>query len=71
MVRRSLRLLILGFLLSGAISRVLEAAGLYTCGCYSDCWCKRPGLSLFRWVVPRFHVGPWNPEDKARHEGSV
>src|SRR5207249_11169620 len=56
MVRRSLRLTVLGLLLAAGISRVLEQAGLYRCECYPECWCKRPGLSLFRWVVPRFHV---------------
>ena len=29
-----------------------------TCSCYPDCWCKKPGLSLFRWVFPRFHHNP-------------
>jgi hypothetical protein len=70
MARRSLRFTVLGLLLAAGISRALEVAGLYRCDCYPDCWCKRPGLSLFRWVVPRFHVGPWNPEDKARHEAA-
>ena len=70
MVRRSLRLMVLGLLLAAGISRVLEQAGLYRCECYPECWCKRPGLSLFRWVVPRFHVGPWNPKDKARREAA-
>ncbi len=25
------------------------------CGCRPDCWCKQPGLSLFRWVFPFGH----------------
>jgi len=69
-MRRSLKLLLFGFLLAGFVSRGLELAGVYQCACYPECWCKRPGLSLFRWVVPRFHVGPWNPEDEARHEAA-
>ena len=28
---------------------------MYRCACDSDCWCKRPVLSLFRWVFPRYH----------------
>jgi hypothetical protein len=23
-----------------------------------DCWCREHGLSLFRWVFPRFHHDP-------------
>jgi len=35
------------------------AAGLITCECYPDCWCRKPGrLSLFRWVFPQFHHNP-------------
>jgi hypothetical protein len=67
MVRRSVGFLLLGLLLAGAASRALERAGTYRCGCYPECWCKRPGLSLFRWLVPRFHTGPWNAQDNARH----
>ena len=40
--------------------RAKEAAGIYACECYADCWCKKPGLSLFRWVFPRFHHLPVN-----------
>ena len=47
--------LVLGYVLLGLITRAREAAGAYTCACDPDCWCKRPGLSLFRWVFPRFH----------------
>ena len=55
MLKRSLLSLLLGYVLLGLITRAREAAGAYTCGCDPDCWCKRPGLSLFRWVFPRFH----------------
>ena len=44
------------------VGRAREAAGVYTCECYADCWCKRPGLSLFRWVFPRFHRFPVRDE---------
>jgi len=69
-MRRSVRLVLLGLLLAGLISRGLEEAGVYECGCYPECWCKRPGFSLFRWIVPRFHHGPWTAEDKARLNSS-
>ena len=66
-------LLILGalYLVAAVVGHARERGGAIACGCHEDCWCKRPGLSLFRWVVPRFHVGPWNPEDKARHEAAA
>jgi hypothetical protein len=48
--------LLLIYVLLALLGRAAEAVGLRTCGCAPDCWCKRPGLSLFRWVFPRFHV---------------
>jgi hypothetical protein len=39
----------------GLVTRAMEGAGRITCECYEDCWCKRPGLSIYRWVFPRFH----------------
>jgi hypothetical protein len=45
-------------LILALVGRAKEAAGVYTCECYADCWCKKPGLSLFRWVFPRFHHFP-------------
>lgn len=39
------------------LARVRERSGRLTCGCSSSCWCKRPGLSLFRWVLPVGHRG--------------
>jgi hypothetical protein len=47
--------LALGYLVLAVMTRAREAAGLLTCDCYPDCWCREPGLSLFRWVFPRFH----------------
>lgn len=32
-----------------------ERRGAVTCECQPSCWCKRPGLSLFRWVLPIGH----------------
>jgi hypothetical protein len=45
----------LGYAALGLLTRIQEAAGLRTCTCYSDCWCQKPGLGMFRWVFPRFH----------------
>ncbi|MDP9329870.1 MAG: hypothetical protein M3P11_04420 [Actinomycetota bacterium] len=48
--------LLLIYVLLALLGRAAEAVGMRTCGCAPDCWCKRPGLSLFRWVFPRFHM---------------
>ena len=48
----------LGYVALALIYRAREAAGLLTCDCYSDCWCRKPGLSVFRWVFPRYHHNP-------------
>ncbi|MDQ3915126.1 MAG: hypothetical protein M3323_07325 [Actinomycetota bacterium] len=32
-----------------------ERSGELRCACEADCWCKKPGLSLFRWVFPFGH----------------
>ena len=50
--------LALGDLVLAVMTRAREAAGLLTCDCYPDCWCREPGLSLSRWVFSRFHHNP-------------
>ena len=39
------------------------------CGCVETCWCKRPGLTLFRWVTPSrwHHIGLTAEEKQSRH----
>jgi hypothetical protein len=37
------------------IAHLQERAGRIQCECLPECWCKRPGLSLFRWVFPYGH----------------
>jgi hypothetical protein len=51
------RLLAVGALYVGIalIAHTQERRGAITCVCSEDCWCKRPGLSLFRWVFPFGH----------------
>jgi len=58
LVKRLLIALAIGYVVLALVSRAKEAAGLLRCSCYPDCWCQRPGLSLFRWVFPRFHHNP-------------
>jgi hypothetical protein len=53
---RRVVLLVAGlYLLFAVIGRFVEGMGAAECGCAPDCWCKRPGLSVFRWVFPFKH----------------
>lgn len=61
-MRRVLASLALLYLLAALMTRLAEATGMRTCGCAADCWCKKPGLSAFRWVLPRGHRIDW-PDD--------
>ncbi len=63
-MKRFLVLVAAGYVFAAVVARLLEASGVYECGCDADCWCKRPGLSLFRWVFPRGHKGSWTSEQK-------
>jgi hypothetical protein len=54
-MKRTILAIAIGYVVLGLVTRAREATGAYTCGCDPDCWCKIPGLSLFRWVFPRFH----------------
>ncbi len=45
------------YVLFAVIGRFVEGMGAVECGCSADCWCKRPVLSLFRWVFPYGHHG--------------
>lgn len=57
-MRRILTSLVLGYVVLALLTKAREAAGLLSCDCYPDCWCRKPGLSLFRWVFPQFHQNP-------------
>jgi hypothetical protein len=54
-MKRLLLRLVGVYLLFAVIGRFVEGMGAVECGCSPDCWCKRPGLSLFRWVFPYGH----------------
>jgi hypothetical protein len=43
------------YLLFAVIGRFVEGMGAVQCGCRPDCWCKKPVLSIFRWVFPVGH----------------
>lgn len=55
---RLLRFITVGMLVLGAATLALGRAGVgrFQCACASNCWCKKPGLSLFRWITP----GEWH-----------
>src|SRR5215467_2025441 len=39
------------------------------CGCVETCWCKRPGLTFFRWITPGrwHHIGLTAEKKQSRH----
>lgn len=43
------------YLLFAVLGRFVEGMGAVEYGCAADCWCKRPVLSVFRWVFPYGH----------------
>jgi hypothetical protein len=54
-MRRVLLLLGSLYLVAALAGLTRERRGEITCECSEDCWCKRPGLGLFRWVLPLGH----------------
>lgn len=46
------QVLVGAFLLLAVGNKVAEAAGARRCHCAANCWCRRPVISLFRWVLP-------------------
>lgn len=43
------------YLTAALIGHAFERFGGAGCLCSESCWCRRPGLSLFRWVAPFGH----------------
>jgi len=64
---------IAGVLLLAVGTRAADALGIggprLRCGCTETCWCKRPGLTVFRWVTPGrwHHIGFTAEEKRSRH----
>lgn len=54
-MKRAAHVLIGGYALLAAGNRVAEHFGMRRCDCADDCWCRRTGPSLFRWVFPWGH----------------
>ena len=55
MLKRVLPLAAAVYLAAAVIGHLQERRGAIRCECREDCWCKRPGLSLFRWAFPFRH----------------
>ena len=68
MMRRILLGLLGGYVLAGVITSVAEINGVLgrSCGCVPDCWCKRPGMNMFRWVTPKSFHQRQNPGNKQK-----
>ena len=64
-MRRLLIAIAGAYVLAALLTRLAEASGAWKrCGCEPNCWCKKPGLSLFRWVVPVSKHHLLSPADK-------
>jgi hypothetical protein len=67
---------VVGVLLLAVGTRAADALGIggsrLRCGCVETCWCKRPGLTVFRWVTPGgwHHIGLTAEEKQSRHSQS-
>ena len=64
-MKKLLLVMVVGYALVAAGNRVAEHFGMRSCGCADDCWCHRPGLSLFRWVFPWGHRSARTADQKA------
>lgn len=57
-MRRSIGVVAALYLAAAAWGLAKESRGELHCECEGDCWCKKPGLRLFRWVFPLGHSLP-------------
>jgi hypothetical protein len=73
LMRRILLRAVAAVLLLAVGTRAADALGVggvrLHCGCVETCWCKRPGLTVFRWVTPGrwHHIGLTAEEKQSRH----
>ena len=72
-MRRILLIAVEAVLLLAVGTRAADALGVggvrLRCGCVETCWCKRPSLTVFRWVTPGrwHHIGLTAEEKQSRH----
>ena len=73
LMRRILLGAVMAVLLLAVGTRAADALGVggvrLRCGCVETCWCKRPGLTVFRWVTPGrwHHIDLTADEKRSRH----
>ncbi|SFB38394.1 hypothetical protein SAMN05192575_109130 [Nocardioides alpinus] len=65
-MKRAVAIVLGGYILLALGNKAAEAAGAIRCGCANECWCKRPGLNLFRWVFPWEHTSRLTDEEKVK-----
>ena len=59
------KLIWLGVVLFGLAAINAAIGATRECGCRPECWCKKPGLRHFRWILPfNLHAVPleWKRE---------
>ena len=49
------RMLTAGVVVAGLVALNARIDATHECSCKRACWCKRPGLRHFRWLVPIGH----------------
>jgi hypothetical protein len=54
-VKRIAVVLACGYVFLAVLGHMKERSGTLRCGCTEQWWCKKPGVSLFRWVFPFGH----------------
>jgi hypothetical protein len=66
-VKKLFTALVLGYVSIALYYSAREAAGLLTCDCYPDCWCRKPGPQHLPVVFPRYHRNPGIDAWKEQH----
>jgi hypothetical protein len=72
MVKRILIGVVGVYVLAAIVTTLAESTGLgRQCGCEPGCWCRRPGLRLFRWVTPKsnHHLVSAADKEMLAHQG--
>ena len=64
-MKRAVLMLVGDYVLVAVGNRGAEHFGAMRCDCAEDCWCRRPGLNLFRWVFPWRHYPRHTGREKA------
>ena len=57
MLKRGVLLLGALYIAAALIGHLQERRGQISCECREDCWCRKPGLRLFRCAFPFRHRG--------------